>query len=274
MKSLKWMTGMVLGTGLLLVSCTSTDEELNQPSETGQGQLTLKLSSGTTFAANATRAVSEANYKNVDNYTVIVTDKDGVEKLNCKGYEVDSKMPLTMSIGSFTVKAFYGTESPASRDDFYVLGVEQGSIKANQAEGVTVTCTPTCGRIKVSFDKEMDTYFDDYEVSFAGTEALGTNTISWLKDDTEPWYVKLNEGGETLTFTVTTTTKDDFLNSDNKEKVSTKSGSFTLSRNHAYKLNIKPNYTPTAMGDIKIDITIDETTNDKPVDIEVPIEWL
>ena len=274
MKSLKWMTGMVLGTGLLLVSCTSTDEELNQPSETGQGQLTLKLSSGTTFAANATRAVSEANYKNVDNYTVIVTDKDGVEKLNCKGYEVASKMPLTMSIGSYTVKAFYGTESPASRDDFYVLGVEEGSIKANQAEGVTVTCTPTCGRVKVSFDKEMATYLDDYEVSFTGTEALGTNTISWLKDDTEPWYVQLNEGGETLTFTVTTTTKDAYLNSNNKQKVSTKNGSFTLSRNKAYKLNIKPNYTPTATGNIEIDITIDETTNDKPVDIEVPIEWL
>lgn len=274
MKTLKWMTGMVLGTGLLLVSCTSTDEELNQPSETGQGQLTLKLSSGTTFAVDATRAVNEANYKNVDNYTVIVTDKDGVEKLNCKGYEVASKMPLTMSIGSYTVKAFYGTESPASRDDFYVLGVEQGSIKANQAKGVTVLCTPTCGRVKVAFDEKMATYFDNYEVSFAGTEALGTNTISWLKDDTEPWYVQLNEGGETLTFTVTTTTKDDFLNSDNKQKVSTKSGSFTLSRNHAYKLNIKPNYTPTAMGDIEIDITIDETTNDKPVDIEVPIEWL
>ena len=56
--------------------------------------------------------------------------------------------------------------------------------------------------------------------------------------------------------------------------MSTKSGSFTLSRNKAYKLNIKPDYNPTATGDIEIDITIDETTNDKPVDIEVPIEWL
>lgn len=265
---------MVLGTGLLLVSCTSTDEELNQPSETGQGQLTLKLFSGTTFAADATRAVNETSYENVENYTVIVTDKDGVEKLNCKGYEVAGKMPLTLHIGSYTVKAFYGTESAASRDDFYVLGVEEGSIKANQAEEVTVLCTPTCGRIKVTFDEDMDTYFDNYEVSFAGTEALGTNTISWLKDDTEPWYVQLNEGGETLTFTVTTTTKDAYLNSNNKQKVSTNSGSFTLSRNKAYKLNIKPKYNPTATGDIEIDITIDETTNDKPVDIEVPIEWL
>jgi hypothetical protein len=274
MKTLKWMTGMVLGTGLLLLSCTSTDEELNQPSETGQGQLTFSLSSGTTFAANATRAVSEASYKNVDNYTVIVTDKDGVEKLNCKGFEVASKMPLTLPIGGYTVKAFYGTESAASRDDFYVLGITEGTIKGAKQEEVAVTCTPTCGRLKVAFDENMVTYFDNYEVTFTGTEALGTNTISWLKDDTEPWYVKLNKSGEKLTFTVTTTTKDAYLNSDNKDKVSTKDGSFTLSRNHAYKLNIKPNYTPTAMGDIEIDITIDETTNDKPVDIEVPIEWL
>ena len=154
------------------------------------------------------------------------------------------------------------------------MGITEGTIKGAKQEEVAVTCTPTCGRLKVAFDEDMVTYFDNYEVTFTGTEALGTNTISWLKDDTEPWYVKLNKSGEKLTFTVTTTTKDAYLNSDNKDKVSTKDGSFTLSRNHAYKLNIKPNYTPTAMGDIEIDITIDETTNDKPVDIEVPIEWL
>ena len=274
MKTLKWMTGMVLGTGLLLVSCTSTDEELNQPSETGQGQLTLKLSSGTTFAAEATRAVDEDKYKNVGNYTVVVLDANNVEKLNCKGYEVASKMPLTMSIGSYTVKAFYGTESAASRNDFYVLGVEQGSIKAEQKENVVVKCTPTCGRIRVNYDSEMATYFDNYEVTFTGTEALGENTISWLKDDTEPWYVQLNENGEKLTFTVTTTAKDAYINGSNKEKVASKTGTFTLNRNKAYKLNIKPNYNPTATGNVEIEITIDESTNDKPVDIEVPIDWL
>ena len=42
MKTLKWMTGMVLGTGLLLVSCTSTDEELNIDTTIALGRLLLQ----------------------------------------------------------------------------------------------------------------------------------------------------------------------------------------------------------------------------------------
>lgn len=270
MKKTSWMLGAVLSLGLLLTSC-SQDSGFNQ-AESQQGQLSLTLHASADF--KETRAVNEDSYKNVGNYTVVVLDANNVEKLNCKGYEVASKMPLTMSIGSYTVKAFYGTESAASRNDFYVLGVEQGSIKAEQKENVVVKCTPTCGRIRVNYDSEMATYFDNYEVTFTGTEALGENTISWLKDDTEPWYVQLNENGEKLTFTVTTTAKDAYINGSNKEKVASKTGTFTLNRNKAYKLNIKPNYNPTATGNVEIEITIDESTNDKPVDIEVPIDWL
>ena len=46
------------------------------------------------------------------------------------------------------------------------------------------------------------------------------------------------------------------------------------SRNKGYKMNINPSYTPSEGGSVSIEITIDESTNDKPVDIEVPVDWI
>ena len=266
----KLLCSMALGA--ILVSCNQiTDFERfveKEQAQQGQGLLSLSLYGGTDFT---TRALQESSYKNVDNYTVIVVDKDGLEMMNCKGSEVASRMPLTMSIGSYAIRAFYGTELPASRDAFYVYGEQKGSIKADQQENVNLVCTPTCGRITVNFDDVMSTYYSDYNVTFAGTQALGTETISWLKDDSEPWYVKLKEGGEKISFTITVTPKEEYIN--NEQQGNTKTGTFTLGRNKGYKMNISANYTSTDIGGIEINVTIDESTNDKPVDIEVPIEW-
>lgn len=267
------MIGMTLLLATTLVSC-SQDAELDNQAGNKKGQLTLTLGSNADFLAE-TRAVDESSYENTDNYDVVVTDKDGNEKLSCKGSQIASKMPLTMVIGGFTVRASYGEESAASRDQFFVLGEYSGTIKSDETESIEVLCTPTCGKITVNFDESMPTYFADYNVVFTGTEALGNNTISWLKDDTEPWYVKLKSGavGETIDFTITTTTKDEFINSE-KEQISTMTGTFKLSRNKAYKMNIKPTYTSTSTGDLSIEVEIDETTNDIPVDIDVPVTWL
>ena len=275
MKGKKMRFGAVLMLGVMLGACTQitdfedpVEKEQGQKQEQRQGMLSLSLYGGANFT---TRALQESSYKNVDNYTVVVVDKDGVEKMNCKGSEVASKMPLTMSIGSYEIKAFYGTETPASRDAFYVYGEVKGSIKADQEENVNVVCVPTCGRIDVNFDDAMSTYYSDYYVTFTGTQALGAEAISWLKDDSEPWYVKLNEGGERISFAITVTPKDEYLN--NEQQGDVKTGTFMLDRNKGYKLNVSANYTPTDIGGIEINVTIDESTNDKPVDIEVPIEW-
>lgn len=270
MKKTAWMLGAVAIMGLTFASCSQ--ETADGPGMDGkQGALMLNLNGKTNFK---TRALNESDYNNVDNYTVVVTDKDGREQLNCKGSEVASKMPLLMPIGNYTVKAFYGTEKPASRNEFYVEGVKSGVIMADQKEDIEVVCTPTCGRIIVNFNAEMATYFQDYHVEFSGTEALGEETLAWLKDDIEPWYVKLNPTEETITFTITTVAKDEYVNSSNKEQVATKTGTFRLSRNKGYKMNINPSYTPSDKGSVGIVITIDESTNDKPVDIEVPVDWI
>lgn len=264
----KMMFGAALLVGAMMASCSQNTDFVGQTEE-GEGQLFLTLGADAGFTK--TRALSEAAYANTTNYTVVIADKDGIERVRCQGHEVASKMPLTLPIGAFSVKAFYGTEHAYSRDAFYMFGETQGTIKANQREAVEVVCAPTCGRIKVEFDSNMALYYSNYEVSFTGTEAAGNDVFKWAMRDTEPWYVALKEGGEDITFTIAVTPKDAYIN--NAQQGSTKTGTFGLNRNCSYKMKISPNYTTTLVGDINISITIDETTNDIPVDIEVPIEW-
>ena len=264
MKKRKILFGVLLLLVVVLNSCSEITDFENQEE---QGLLSLSL--GTTKANfTSTRAVVESAYSNTDNYTVVVTDKDGIEKLRCSGAEVPTKMPITMTQGNYKVKAYYGNEHDASRDDFFVYGEVIGNVKAEQKEEVEVVCTPTCGRIAVNFDSSLKNYFSDYKVEFTGTEALGSKKIEWLKEDTAPWYVKLKEGGEELTYIITATTKEEF------QPVEVQTKTFKLKRNEGYKLNISANYIPSEVGNGKIIITIDESTNDKSVDIEVPLEWI
>lgn len=272
----KNVLGLLLMLGIVLSSCSRVTDFGNTETEGEQGLLSFTLTAETNFAN--TRAVVESSYKNVEDYTVVVEDRSGMEVLNCKGYDVASKMPLILSVGDYTVRAFYGVEASASRDTFYVCGETQVYIKPNEEESTVVTCTPTCGRVRVEFNEEMPIYFNDYKVDFTGTKALknepidnGSSVFAWDKDDTEPWYVKLEEEGEAISFTITTTTKEEFINV-NQKQVMTKSGTFTLDRNKGYKLKVAPSYTAT--GKVGIAITIDESTNDKPVDVEVPFEWI
>ena len=73
------------------------------------------------------------------------------------------------------------------------------------------------------------------------------------------------------------TAKDDYAHVDangNKQTTGTATGTFTLQRNRAHKLTVSPVYNPTTEGGLKINITIDESTNDKPITIEVPVTWI
>ena len=275
------LTCLSLGLAGMFVACTSErsiDEQLPKDTNTTEkGRLTLNLTADAAFPSQ-TRALNEANYRNTANYTVqLINSANQAVLVNCKGSELSSNLPKELEIGSYEVKAFYGTEYPYSRDDFRVEGSKAFTIKAKDETTVTVECLPTCGKISVDFDSDMATYYSDYSVSYTGTAAMGSNSITWAKADTEPWYVKLNESAETITYTVNVTAKDDYAHVDangNKQTTGTATGTFTLQRNRAHKLSIKPNYTATTEGGLSITITIDESTNDKPITITVPVSWI
>ena len=279
MKTNKTILIMMLG-ATLTTACVSEDHDL-APGQTQtaakKGRLSVSLSSEASFDV-ATRALTEATYRNTNNYTVQLVNSSTQDVLmECKGSELSQNLPKELEIGSYEVKAFYGTERDASRNDFRVEGSKSFTIAAEQTTSVTVDCAPTCGKISVAFDAEMATYYDDYNVTFGGTAALGAKTIAWAKADTEPWYVALGTTAETVTYTVALTAKEAYAITDvegNKQSTGTAIGTFQLERNKAQKLTVKPNYVAPSEGGLTITITIDDTTNDRPVTIEVPVSWI
>ena len=261
-------------------ACVSEDHDLAPKAATqtkGEtGQLHVALNADASFQ-NETRALNVDDYRNVSNYTVqVINTANQNVLLECLGSELAANLPKELEGGSYEVRAYYGTESAASRNNFRVEGSSVVTIQAHDEKNVTVNCIPTCGKLSVAFANDMATYYDDYSVSYTGAAALGSNSISWSKTDTEPWYVKLDENGETLTYTISVTAKSDYAHVDangTKQTSGSVTGTFQLQRNRAHKLTVSPNYSPTTEGGLTINITIDESTNDKPITIQVPVSW-
>lgn len=251
----KTLLHTLLGTALLLASCSSEEESLLQADH---GNIKLGINPLTAF----TRAVNEDDYANTANYTVEIWQ--GETKKQSFKY---SEKPATITLvnGSYEMKAYFGKEEAASRSGFLITGSMPFTVQGKDIP-VTVNCAPTCGKLVVKFDKtSMDKHFSNYYVVYE-TEALkaANGNCTWAKDDTDPWYVKLNPAGEEVKATIHYVRK-----SDNKEQ--SQLVTFNRKPNQKWTLNISPK---NDSGDLGITITIDESTNDKDVTIDIPSEWL
>ena len=137
MKTKNVFLGMLMcSTVGLTTSCLSEVNDLELKSgqnEEQKGQLILNLNSSTDFSSQ-TRALNEANYRNTDNFTVQLFNSANQVMLECKASELNNNLPRTLEIGSYEVKAFYGNEVAASRNEFRVEGSQTFTIKANQSE--------------------------------------------------------------------------------------------------------------------------------------------
>lgn len=280
MKKGKTLICTMLATAMLAASCVSEDVSGLAPGSTDQatGWLMFNLKSDVPFTSD-TRALNEDIYRNTDNYTVqLIQASNKSLVFECKAADLNTYLPRRVPIGEYEVKAWFGKEHDASRDEFLVEGEKNFTIKSGEDHPmVTVNCIPTCGKLMVAFDSSMDTYYNSYNVTFSGTKQLGSKTIEWKKGEIEPWYIALDKAGETVKYTIDLTVKDDYAHiNSNGEKTTTGKieGSFKLQRNHAQKLTLKPNYIPGEDGALDITITIDDSTIDKTYDWEVPTTWI
>lgn len=280
MKMKKTGIHLMLGAAMLCASCVSENHNELVPGSADQatGWLMFSLKSDVPFTSD-TRALNEDIYRNTDNYTVqLIQASNNSVVFECKAADLDEYLPRRVPIGEYEVKAWFGKEHDASRDEFRVEGEKNFTVKSGEDHPmVTIDCTPTCGKLMVAFDETMDTYYESYNVTFNGTKQLGSKTIEWKKGETDPWYIALDKAGETVKYTINLTVKDDYAHVNaNGEKTTTGKveGSFRLLRNHAQKLTLKPNYIPGEDGALDITITIDDSTEDKVFNWEVPTTWI
>lgn len=264
-KNLLWLSAVV---AMISSSC-------NTELESGKGRFSLTLDKAGFF--ETTKTVNEAAYQSTDGYDVVVTNANGKEVMRCKGADLAGTPSKELEMGSYDIVAYYGVDSDASRDNFYVEGSKSIVLKPNDVVPISLVCRPVCGKISVAFSSEMSTYYSDYYISFGGTKALGSKVITYAKNDSEPWYVKVDQDGEEVSYTLFLTAKDEYMHRDadgQTKKTAQVSGKFNLLRNKAHKLSVKPNYTPQTDGGMGLTITIDDSTVERPIDIEVPVSWI
>lgn len=242
----------------LFSSCTSDSEEII--GDTGKGYISLSIQADAGF--QMTRAVSEDDYEDVDNYTVQVWDGEELFNEYTPGNIPSS---LKLNVGTYTIKAFSGENLTASTDYMYVTGESTVTLAAGETKTTEIVCTPACAKVTIDFDKEMATYFKDYSVSFK-TKALDKSTYIWEKADTEPVYLKV-EDNESVSMTIQLTNKEG--------KQTSQSYSHKLSPKQAFTLHVKPQVKEPGDTGLGIVIEIDEGTN-KPTEIEIdiPSNWV
>ncbi|MCF0202658.1 MAG: DUF4493 domain-containing protein [Bacteroidaceae bacterium] len=255
-----------------LMSCSQSGDDELTAAAVEKGKFKISLQAANNFSSSS-RAVNEADYKSLANYRVVITDQYDAVKEEFAGNAVPSS--INLPIGSYKVTASYGEEQAASRDKFLSTGYALVNITGGDEQVVSITCEPTCGKVAVNFDATMATYYTDYYVEYS-TPKLGTQKAMWAKGDKDPYYLAVNAGGDEITATVHLTPKEEYM-TDEQKTASFVDGvitqKYTLKRNEAWTMKIKPNYTNTT-GTLGISITIDETTVDHPVDITVPAEWI
>ena len=173
-------------------------------------------------------------------------------------------MTIKLKNGTYTLRAYYGEQTTASRDVFYVEGTKPFVVDADQQQ-VTVDCYPKCAQVVAAFSADMAEFFTDYSVVYE-TEALKAEgaTAVWSKTDADPWFLKVNEKGENVKATITVTRK-----SDNKSATVVRE--YSMAPGKLWTLNISPNQNDGSLG---IVIEVDETTNDQEIDIVVPSDWI
>lgn len=245
--------------GWMLTACSSDEDSLQIPE--GKGYVKLNLTADTGFQTKAT--LDEEDYKDLNNYTVQILKNGKVLEGMEWNYANVPEGLIELTSGAYELKAFYGDPNfTASTQDMYVEGKKIFNVDHNQTE-VFVTCKPVCGKVTVQFDSKMADYFNDYSISF-NTKALGESIIAWTKDSTDPIYMKV-ENNESITATYNLVDKTGKI----AEKPIVKT--YDLSPQKHLILKVVP---VVSGGNLGITITVDDKTNDVPVDITVPSDWI
>jgi hypothetical protein len=255
---------LIMGACALMVltgACSSGSTD-NEP--TGRGVLTLSLLPNTSY----TRAVNEATYTNVNNYTIDLYK--GNTLVWTKSY-ADVALKQEVDAGSYRLVAHCGQNVNAGFDALYVEGSTQFDIATGRTKVVDVACVPANAKIVIQTSDDFSRYFTDYQVAISSDYL--TQPFTYSQSDVTAGhnaYVKVAPEGSEVTVALTLTAAEGI-------SINGRSNEFTYTVNprDCMIFTLTPEVTEAETGTISgIKVTIDTSTTDENIDIVIPEDML
>lgn len=255
MRRLVYLVNLVFAGLISFTSCNSEDEG---PVKEGKGLFKLALAATTGYGVG-TKAVDESQYTDLADYQVEILNGSTISstfKYN--------KMPefIALSAGNYTLKAYKGEDVAASITSMYVEGRSSFTVTSRDTVSASVTCTPACAKVIMDYAETMDTYFSDYSVSFQTSFTETAFSLDKANKDL-PVYLKA-KNKETLAVKIRMVKKSD-------KTSATIEKTYTVNPGDALTIHIVPK---ESSGNLGLSITVNEETNDHPIDIIIPSDWV
>lgn len=250
----------------LLIGMASCDSG-GDYSDKGRGYLSLGLTPNPVFSSKV-RAIDEAEYKNPDNYTVLVTDGNGNEAF--KGLYKDMPLEVELIAGkTYTVKATYGENPEVAFDKLYVEGNQQFTIADGEQKNLSLTCRPANVKVSVVYTENFLKYYSDCTVYLNKESWQAPFTMNMVTDANKDAYVKAQADGESLSIDIRGF-KD---KNGNPVSISIPTTTKVVKPKMYLTITVDPEEVTISTGSASLDVTVDPGTEDKDVNIEIPEEY-
>lgn len=263
MKRLFLMVSMVILLGGI-ISCDSNNDAYPHR----DGTLSIGLLANPSFSSK-TRAINEMEYKNADNYTIQIQELNGDLLYD----DLYKNMPMSFDVEAgrtYTVKAFYGENVDAGFDKLYMEGNQQFTISEGEQKNLILSCRPANVKVTVKYTEEFLKYYSDCTVSLQTSHLIEPFTMNMNTDANKEAYLKADITGETIRISV-----DGFK--DKSGKPVDMGGALTATKNVTPKthvtITVDPEIITIGTGEASLDVSVDTSTEDKEVNIEIPEEY-
>lgn len=252
---------------MLLLSFVSCDSG-NDANFHGTGKLSLGLSATSSFTSQS-RSVDESVYMNPDNYTVEVADETGIQAYN--GSYKDMPMEIELEAEkTYTVKAFCGENVDAGFDCLYVEGKQQFILQDGELKNIVLACRPANVKVSLAYTEDFLKYYTDCTVHLQ-TSHLTTPFDMHMKSDAgKDAFLKANPEGELLTITI-----DGFVDKEGNPVVlgEVLTATKTIAPKNHLIITLDPEVIVVSGGSASFDVDVDEGTENKDINIEIPEEY-
>ena len=244
----------LLMSGAMLAGCS---QEETTPSK-ATVQVNLRAD-----ASFKTRAIDEAAYTNIDNYTVKLVNKQTGATVHEALYK-DWELAYQVDAGTeYTLSASYGTEAAASYTDLLCYGEQTFTVQPGSTKVVDFVAKPRAAKVSVIYSDDFTTYYKDCRVSVK-TQYMTQPEVMNIEKVGQELFLKAQEGESVeLGFTV--------IDKEGNE-VADKGGQKTVTVNPQtwLKVTVKPNVQQIEGGKFGLSIVVDDGVTEQDVNFNVP----